>query len=61
MSESDHPNELLTPPKGREQALEQWLREEVVPAYQQLKAAPSSGLSVDAVRAALAQRRPKPL
>jgi hypothetical protein len=61
MSESDRLNELLTPPKGREQALEQWLHDEVVPAYRQLKADPASGLSVEAIRAALVQRRQKPV
>lgn len=62
MSESDRSDKPLTLlSHGREQALDQWLRGEVVLAYRQLKAAPASGLSIDALRAALAQRRQKPL
>ena len=58
MSESDRPNESRSPAStAGKQAMEQWLREEVVPAYHQLKADPASGLSVDDLRAALARHR----
>lgn len=43
--------------QARDTALEKWLREDVVPAYEELRDDPSKGLSVDQARAALAQRR----
>jgi putative addiction module CopG family antidote len=42
---------------AREHAMEKWLRDEVLPAYRQLKEDPSSGMRVDELRAALSQRR----
>lgn len=42
---------------ARNAAIERWLRDEVVPAYQALKADPSRGLSVDQLQAALAEHR----
>lgn len=42
-----------------ERAVEIWLREEVVPAYQALKADPSRGLSADEVRTNLARAHKK--
>lgn len=56
---SDKPRQPLPPLKPGEQAIEQWLRGEVVPAYQHLKADPASGMSVADMRAALAKRRQK--
>lgn len=41
----------------RNAAVERWLHEEVVPAYHELKADPSRGLSVDQLHAALAKHR----
>ncbi|MDF3822430.1 ribbon-helix-helix protein, CopG family [Leptospira sp. 96542] len=41
----------------RDQALEHWLIEEVVPACKTLEADPSRGLTVEQVRANLAVRR----
>lgn len=41
----------------RDQALEHWLRTEVVAAYDELKADPSRALSVDQVRQHLAEKR----
>jgi antitoxin ParD1/3/4 len=62
MSESGTPNEPRLPASmAREEAMERWLREEVVPAYHRLRADPASGLSVDDLRAALAQHRQQPL
>ena len=37
----------------RDVAIERWLREEVVPVYEAMKANPERGVSADAVRAAL--------
>lgn len=40
---------------ARDRAVEQWLRDEVVPAYDELQADPSSAVSIEDVRAALAK------
>lgn len=45
---------------ARDRAVEAWLREEVVPAAQALKADPGRGLSLDEVRGRLAQKRRRP-
>ena len=37
--------------------MERWLREEVIPAYEELRADPSIGISIDQVRVELARRR----
>jgi antitoxin ParD1/3/4 len=37
--------------------MERWLREEVVPAYEELRADPSKGLTVDQARTELARLR----
>lgn len=42
---------------ARDRAMETWLREQVVPAAQALKAAPERALSVDQVREQLATKR----
>ncbi|XBS69612.1 type II toxin-antitoxin system ParD family antitoxin [Acerihabitans sp. KWT182] len=56
-SESEVIREGLRALDARDRAMETWLREEVVPAYQALKADPSRGLSADEVRANLARAR----
>lgn len=53
-SESDVVVEALRALEDREQTLEQWLRTEVVAAYDALAADPSRGLSLDEVRSSLA-------
>lgn len=42
---------------ARDQAMEAWLREQVIPAAQALKAAPEQALSADQVREHLATKR----
>lgn len=44
---------------AREIAMSRWLREEVIPAYQQLKVGPQSGMTVGDVRKSLVRRRKK--
>ncbi|WP_332718377.1 hypothetical protein [Pelagibacterium mangrovi] len=39
----------------QDQKLEQWLINEVVPAYDELKAHPESGLTIEQVRAHIAE------
>jgi antitoxin ParD1/3/4 len=56
-SESDVVAEALRTLEDREQCVEQWLRTDVVEAYDELEANPASGLSVDEVRASLAATR----
>jgi len=56
-SDSEVIREGLRVLKAREQATEKWLREEVIPAYEELRANPGSGMSVDQVRAALRDRQ----
>lgn len=41
-------------PKARDRAVESWLRQEVAPVYDAMKANPARAVSVDQVRAALA-------
>jgi putative addiction module CopG family antidote len=43
--------------QARDAAMEKWLREEVVPAYEELRADPARGLTVEQARAELARRR----
>ncbi|WP_205971995.1 type II toxin-antitoxin system ParD family antitoxin [Paraburkholderia sp. Tr-20389] len=43
--------------KARDQAVEEWLRKEVVPAHLRLKADPSRAMSADDVSKQLAERR----
>lgn len=57
-SESEVIRDGLRALQARDRAVEHWLRNEVVPAYQALQADPSSGVSLDEVRAGLAERRP---
>ena len=40
-----------------ENAIENWLRTEVLPAYDEFKAAPDKGLSLDQVRESITQAR----
>jgi len=56
-SDSEVIREGLRVLKAREQAVEKWLREEVLPAYQKLKDDPGSNMSVEQLRTALAKRR----
>ena len=44
---------------ARDRAVESWLREQVAPAYDALKADPSRALSVDQLRASLAAEHKK--
>jgi antitoxin ParD1/3/4 len=44
---------------ARDRAMQSWLREQVVPAYDALKADPSRGVTADRVRARLAAERAK--
>lgn len=53
-SESDVVIEALRTLEDRERCVEQWLRTEVVEAYDALAADPSRGLSLDEVRSSLA-------
>ena len=43
--------------KARNAAIDKWLHEEVVPAYQALRDNPASGMSVNEARATYARRR----
>ncbi len=54
-SESEVVRDGLRALAAREKAVEAWLRNEVVPAYEEYKANPGSGLSVDQVRAMIAE------
>jgi putative addiction module CopG family antidote len=53
-SESEVIRDGLRALQARDKAVENWLRHEVVPAYDAMKADPSRGRSVEDVRAALA-------
>ena len=55
-SESEVIRDGLRALQARDRAVEQWLRDEVVPAYRALKADPSSGSALTETRAALAER-----
>lgn len=56
-SESDVVIEALRTLQDCEQSVEQWLRTEVVEAYDELEADPSRGVSLDEVRESLAATR----
>ena len=56
-SESEVIRDGLRALQARDKALETWLRTEVAAAYDELKADPGRGLSVDRVREHLADRR----
>jgi antitoxin ParD1/3/4 len=55
-SESEVIRDGLRALQARDRAIEHWLRTEVVPAHQALKADPSSGLPLDDIRAGLEKR-----
>jgi len=55
-SESDMIRDGLRALQERDQAVEHWLRNEVVPAYDAIKADPSRAISLRDVRASLAAR-----
>ncbi len=54
-SESEAVSDALLSLEDRDQPLEDWLLDEVGPAYDAWKADPSSGLSPDDVRASIAE------
>lgn len=56
-TESDVVIEALRTLQDREQTVEQWLRTEVVQAYDELEADPASGVSLDEVRESLVATR----
>jgi len=60
-SEADVINQALHALEPQEQALERWLREEVVPACDELQKDPSRGLTADQVRQTLANEYKKSL
>lgn len=53
-SESEVIRDGLRALQAREKAIESWLRSEIAPAYDRLKADPSSARSISDVKAALA-------
>ena len=55
-SESEVIRDGLRALQARDRAVEQWLRNEVVPAYDTYQADPSRGIPLDEVRASLAER-----
>ena len=55
-SESEVIRDGLRALQARDKAVEQWLRNEVLPAYQALKADPAIGVELQDVRAGLAER-----
>ena len=58
-SESEVIRDGLRSLLARDRAVETWLREQVAPAYDALKAAPSRVVSVDQARATLAMEHKK--
>ena len=56
-SESDVVIEALRTLQESEQSVEQWLRTEVVQAYDELEADPASGVTLDEMRESLATTR----
>ena len=55
-SESEVIRDGLRALHARDRAIEEWLRTDVVAAYDALKADPSTGISLEDARAALARR-----
>ena len=55
-SESEVIRDGLRALQARERAVDSWLRNEILPAYEAYQADPSDGVSLDEVRADLAQR-----
>lgn len=55
-SESEVIHESLCALSDREQSLEDWLRNEVMPAYDAYRADPSQGMTPDEVRASIGKR-----
>jgi putative addiction module CopG family antidote len=58
-SESEVIRDGLRALQARDRAIEHWLREEVAPAYDALKASPKRAVSVKSVRASLAKAHKK--
>lgn len=55
-SESEVIRDGLRALQARDRAVEHWLRNEIVPAYDAYRADPTRGLTLDEVRAGLADR-----
>ena len=55
-SESEVMRDGLRALQARDRAIDQWLRNDVVPAYEALKADPARGLSLEETRQAMAKR-----
>jgi len=55
-SESEVIRDGLRALQARDRAIDQWLRNEVVPAYDAYRADPSRGISLEDARAELAER-----
>ena len=55
-SESEVIREGLRALSARERAMDDWLRQTALPAYDAYRADPSRGLSLDAVRASVGKR-----
>jgi len=60
-SESEVIRDGLRALQARDRLLEKWIRDEVVPAYDAMKADPSRGIPIEDVRARLAERHAKRL
>jgi len=60
-SESEVFRDGLRALQARDRALEKWIRDEVVPAYDAMKADPSRGIPIEEVRARLAEKHAKRL
>jgi putative addiction module CopG family antidote len=54
-SESEVIRDGLRALQSRDKAIEDWLRNEVIPDYEALKADPSTGVSLEDVRASIAE------
>jgi len=60
-SESEVIRDGLRALQARDRLLEKWIRDEVVPAYDAMKADPSRGIPIEEVRARLAEKHAKRL
>lgn len=59
-SESDVMREGIRALDAREQAADDWLRREALPAYDAYRADPSRGIALDDVRGSIGRRRREP-
>jgi len=60
-SESEVIRDGLRALQARDRAVEKWIRDEVVPAYDAMKADPSRGIPIEDVRARLGEKHAKRL